>query len=385
MIGWEGREAILAVLNNRLDDPWLREPILLLVGYMTINATPSARAFTGTLARAGNQPNAQFSAAELAGVAALEWRGSGETIRVDCARRIVALLSDSEASATSKPILRARAGDGLARLGDPRFDAEHWYLPAEPLFGFIEIPAGDFKMGDDLHRISLPGYYLACWPVTVAQFAVFVEASGDGSHSSREVTNHPVVGVSWHKALAYCRWLNGRLCKLAPERLAMADPLPESECRFWQGLADGSLGVGLPSEAEWEKAARGGDGRIYPWGNDEPDPNRANYGATGLGATSAVGCFPGGASPYGCEELSGNVWEWTRSLYGDYPYPPEGPQRQAREDLNAPDDGTQVRRGGAFYVDAWYARCVDRFDGTHVAHIDSLGFRVVVSPFFSGR
>jgi len=382
--GGESREAILASLDGRLDDPWWREPILLLVGYMTINATRSARDFIGALARAGDQPNAQFSAAELAGTAALEWRDSGEPVRADCARRIVALLSDSRVSAASKPILRTRAGDILSRLGDSRFDAEHWYLPNDSLFGFIEIPAGDFEMGDDLHRISLPDYYLARWPVTVAQFAVFVEASGDGPHSSRAVANHPVVGVSWHEALAYCRWLNGRLYKLAPERLATADPLPESECRFWQGLADGSLGIGLPSEAEWEKAARGADGRIYPWGN-EPDPNCANYAETGLGTTSAVGCFLSGASPRGCEEMSGNVWEWTRSLYGNYPYPPEGPQRQAREDLNVPNDVSQMRRGGAFYVDAWYARCVDRFDGAPVARIDSLGFRVVASPFFSDR
>ena len=152
VIGGEGREAILAVLNNRLDDPWWREPILLLVGYMTINATRSARDFISALSRAGNQPNAQFAAAELAGIAALEWRDSGEPVRADCARRIVALLSDSEASAISRPILRARAGDTLARLGDPRFDDKHWYLPAEPLCGFIEIPAGPFKMGSDKRR-----------------------------------------------------------------------------------------------------------------------------------------------------------------------------------------------------------------------------------------
>jgi len=297
---------------------------------------------------------------------------------------LVKLLRDERLPATE----RALAGDNLAALGDPRFDAEHWHLPAEPLFGFIEIPAGDFKMGDDLHRVSLPGYYVARWPVTVAQFAAFVEASGYRLHESyflRGVANHPVVAVSWHDALAYCRWLNEQLRELARERSTTANPLSESECRFWQGLANGSLGVGLPSEAEWERAARGGDGRIYPWGN-KPDPNKANYVDTGLGTTSAVGCFPGGAGPYGCEEMSGNVWEWTRSLFGDYPYPPEGPKRQAREDLNAPGDASRVLRGGAFNYFAGFARCADRYGGYPDSRYDASGFRVVGSPLvFSDR
>jgi formylglycine-generating enzyme required for sulfatase activity len=334
----------------------------------------------------------------LAATAALEWRDSGEPVRADCARRIVALLSDSEASATSKPILRARAGDALGRLGDSRFDAEHWYLPAKPLFGFIEIPAGSFKMGSDKrrdgqayddelpqHEVNLSAYYVARWPVIVAQFAAFV---GDGGHESADpdclkgIANHPVVRVSWHDAMAYGRWLNEQLRKLAPKRLATADPLSESERRFWQGLADGSLGVGLPSEAEWEKAARGADGRIYPWGNDL-DPNCANYAQTGLNATSAVGCFPGGARPCGCEEMSGNVWEWTHSLFGDYPYLPEGPQRQVREDPAT--EGRRVLRGGAFHYNAWYVRCADRSSAVPDFRDLSSGFRVVVSPFFSDR
>ena len=398
VIGGEGREAILALLNGRLDDPWWREPILLLVGYMAINATKSARDFIGALARAGDQPNAQFSAAELAATAALEWRDSGEPVRADCARRIVALLSDSEASATSKPILRARAGDALGRLGDPRFDVEHWYLPAKPLFGFIEIPAGAFKMGSDKrrdgqayddelpqHEVNLPAYYVACWPVIVAQFAAFVR---DGGHEPADpdclkgVANHPVVDVTWRDAIAYCRWLNERLRKLAPKRLATEKPsarirtpvLARTRRRFPGDRT--ALGGGMGKSGArrgWPDLSLGKRTR----------PHRANYGDTKLNTTSAVGCFSGGASPYGCEEMSGNVWEWTRSLFGDYPYLPEGPKRQAREHPAA--SGRRVLRGGAFDYGAWFVRCAGRGDLVPVFRYVNYGFRVVASPFFSGR
>ena len=302
---------------------------------------------------------------------------------------LVKLLRDERLPATE----RALAGDNLARLGDPRFDAGHWHLPAEALFGFIEIPAGPFMMGSDKqrdgqafddefpqHEVNLPGFYLAHWPVTVAQFAAFVRASGHEPTDPgclKGVANHPVVYVTWHEAMAYSRWLNEKLRELARERLATAKPLPESERRFWQGLADSFLGVGLPSEAEWEKAARGDDGRIYPWG-DQPDRHLANYVETGLGTTNTVGCFPGGASPYGCEEMSGNVWEWTRSLSGGYPYPPEGAERQAREDTVS--TGRRVLRGGAFLYFSGVARCADHDNDELGFRNVSLGFRVVVSP-----
>ena len=320
---------------------------------------------------------------------------------------LVKLLRDEWLPATE----RALAGDSLAALGDPRFDAKYWHLPAEPLCGFIEIPAGPFTMGSDKqrdeqafddelpqHEVILPVYYVARWPVTVAQFAAFVEASGHkpaGPDCLKGIANHPVVWVSWYEAMAYCRWLNEQLRKLAPERLDTADPLFESERRFWQGLADGSLGVGLPSEAEWEKAARDDDGRIYPWGH-EPDPNCANYSDTGLNRTNALGCFPGGASPYGCEEMSGNVWEWTRTLsalnsfpLGDgvvalhhglpnYPYPLGGSERQAQEDLSA--FTSRVLRGGAFSRSSGVVRCANRIVSSSDHGSDGYGFRVVVSP-----
>jgi formylglycine-generating enzyme required for sulfatase activity len=283
---------------------------------------------------------------------------------------------------------RALAGDNLATLGDPRFDPDRWYLPDEPLLGFVEIPAGEFLMGDEKYPVSLPGFYMARWPVTVAQFTAFVKTSGhqlEIPYTLQGIANHPVVYVSWHDAVAYCQWLGEWLRELAIERLAEGKLLPDAERAFWQGLADGTLGVGLPSEAEWEKAARGTDGRIYPWG-DKPDPDRANYSDTGLNTTTIVGCFPRGVSPYGCEEMSGNVWEWTRSLWGQdwenptyrYPYDPT----DGREALDAPDTIRRVLRGGSFRYDPQDVRCAFRalFGPVNRGYY---GFRVVVSPFFS--
>ena len=168
-----------------------------------------------------------------------------------------------------------------------------------------------------------------------------------------------------------------------------------------------------PSEPEWEKAARGGldiiqasehvrprpaksglpaldvyndqllpneqPERRYPWGPD-PDPNKANYAHTSIGATSALGIFPGGASPYGCEEISGNCWEWTRSLWAPYPYPERPGERVKREALDAPRDKPRVLRGGGFGNNARNVRCASRVGYDPDDHHRDIGFRVVVRP-----
>ena len=182
-----------------------------------------------------------------------------------------------------------------------------------------------------------------------------------------DLPNHPVVGVSWYEAGAFCRWLTERMqeagCKIQvwENDTFSSCVLPRASCT-----------VRLPSEAEWEKAARGTDGRIYPWGND-PNPEKANYSDTGIGSTSAVGCFAGGVGLYGAEDLSGNVLEWcrTKSL-ADY--------KNYRPDEALEGDSLRVLRGGAFGINVGYVRCAYRDYHYPLSRYDDIGFRVVVSP-----
>jgi len=221
--------------------------------------------------------------------------------------------------------------------------------------------------------------------VTVAQFNAFVEDARfepEDPDCLRGLPNHPVVWVSWHEARAYCDWLTDRLRACADRPRELADAL--------HGRIDGrKWRVTLPSEAEWEKAARGPapSRRVYPW-EDDPDPDAANYDDTGIGATSPVGSFPRGKSkPYGVLDLSGNVWEWTRSLWGKDPVKPASTERYVpgpkTEDLGAPDDVRRVLRGGAFYSAERNVRCAVRDRNHPDSRGGGIGFRVAVSPFVS--
>lgn len=276
------------------------------------------------------------------------------------------------------PVERGEAGDALARLGDPRFDAEKWHLPAGPLLDFIEIPAGPFQMGTNpekdrmareneqpQHLVNLATFYMARFPATVAQFRAFVEKTGYQPRdpgSLRGIANHPAIKVSWHDAQAYCDWLE--------KTLRESDQTPAA----FQTLLRAGYHVRLPTEAQWEKAARGTDGWLYPWGNDF-DPNKANTFETGLGITSPVGCFPSGASPYGCQDMSGNVWEWCADWYSGKYY-----SASPKQNPPGPEKGNvRVLRGGSWDGSQYLARCAFR-DGFVPGYGSDFGFRCVLSP-----
>jgi formylglycine-generating enzyme required for sulfatase activity len=229
---------------------------------------------------------------------------------------------------------------------------------------FLRVPAGKFLMGsqngnklayDDerpQHTVDIPyDYWMARFPVTNAQYSQFKKKDFDKGEE-----NHPVVRVSWNDAMAYCQWLNKLLKAELPSGLVLR----------------------LPTEAEWEKAARGTDGREYPWGN-QFDENKCNTRQGGKKDTTSVGLYsPQGDSPYGCADMSGNVWEWTHSLMKPYPYN----VKDRREDEKA--SGFRVLRGGSFLDLVRHARCAYRLGSGIVNFSSSIGFRVVVaSPILS--
>jgi formylglycine-generating enzyme required for sulfatase activity len=230
---------------------------------------------------------------------------------------------------------------------------------------FVEVPAGKFMMGssnqdepaeDEMpqHTVDLPyDYFMARFPVTNAQYAAYVNAKGIIHPVSgwEKKGDHPVVNVSWNDAIAYCQWLNDL------RRIEL--PL--------------GVVLRLPSEAEWEKAARGTDGLIYPWGNTF-DKNKCNIDEGGKNDTTSVGAYsPQGDSPYGAADMAGNVWEWTHSLFKRYPYKAD----DGREDENV--SGHHVQRGGSFIGTYQLGRAASRYRGDP-SFLDFVGFRVVVAP-----
>ncbi len=339
---------------------------------------------------------------------------------------------------------RAEAGRLLSELGDPRPGVgcktrngelvtrkrgeREYHLPA---FDWQEIPAATFHMGTDgsqgdkdekpAHDVFVPRFFISRYPVTNAQFRCFIQAGlyedeefwhdklpkaarlwlkGSATdeqliatipEQSREdykrwlqadqtrnqprfwanqqwnADNHPVVGVSWFEALAYSVWLNEILEVIRPE-----------------GQTEGFC-LRLPTEAEWEYAARGTAGNEYAWGNDPPNASKANYADTGLKRTCAVGLFLPDLA-YGLHEVSGNVWEWTLSRWGkdfnrpDFTY--EQWQGQENERNLVEPVEFRVTRGGSWNSRTDLVRCAIR-NGNHPnIRINGIGFRLVLgSPW----
>ncbi len=225
----------------------------------------------------------------------------------------------------------------------------------------VRVPAGPFAMGvvidnerlwgdtdeEPVHEVWLSEYFIDRYEVTARDFAAFLNAHPDEAERYIQLQNtvtikhaggkyrprpglaeHPANRVSWYGADAYCRWRGKR----------------------------------LPTEAEWEKAARGIDERIFPWGNQFPHNDfvtfRRNFSEYGFDAMQPVDTLPGGQSPYGVYHMAGNVWEWVADWYEDIYY-----ENSPAKDPQGPETGiSKVLRGGNWYYKAYYMRTTYRFN-----------------------
>jgi formylglycine-generating enzyme required for sulfatase activity len=247
----------------------------------------------------------------------------------------------------------------------------------DPLPEFVEVPAGPFIMGADPARdpqaydnerwspgegtgtLEIPGFYIARHEVTAAQLSAFSQATG-WTLDPRALAGdpaHPAVFVSWPDALAHCRWLQTALVSETPAPAEIGRRLAEG----WR--------VALPTEAQWEKAARGTDGRRYPWG-DEPRADRAVFGVAGTAPVGSVECPE---CPYGLADMSGNVWEWTRSPYQPYPY------TEADDRGGLDTEALWVMRGGAFNDTERNIRAASRGGADPGARRPFIGIRVALT------
>ncbi len=341
----------------------------------------------------GGARGANQAARWLAGISpetaldVIERNGAGLTLDdVELETRQALVAGATSCTTEPDPRGRAAAYRVLGRLeADDRKGVsvdEDNYLPD---IDWVPVEAGQFLIGNEKLLVVLPyTYWIARYPVTYAQYMAFAEGPEGGYTTDDYWTadglkwreekhqlqsfwydrewrslNHPVVRVTWHEAVAFCRWLTEKL------RSSGQSPLPTE----WE--------VGLPNEAEWEKAARGSDGRVYPWG-DEYISGYANlnetYGEAGpyyLHRTTPVGMYPLGKSPYGVMDLCGNVWEWCATKSG-WKY---------EDGLGAMDnslEGYDVRvvRGGSWNSFPRVARSAARSSNLPGLRHDSQGFRV---------
>ncbi|NIM15363.1 MAG: SUMF1/EgtB/PvdO family nonheme iron enzyme, partial [Candidatus Aminicenantes bacterium] len=251
----------------------------------------------------------------------------------------------------------------------------------------VYIPGGEFTMGsndfDDekpIHTVYLDGYWMGKYEITIKQYMKFVNATkthypewleqgnkynintGADDYYKEFLSNenNPIVGISWNDANAYCDWLS----------------------------TEKNLIFKLPTESQWEKAARGTDSRTYPWGNSPPSGEKVNFADIkllekekifswvdkniddGYAYTAPVGSYHNGASPYGLLDMAGNVWEWCYDWYDIYSAEPQ-------KNPTGPESGSnRVVRGGGWLGGAGYLRCANRSYHRPSNRVNSLGFRL---------
>ncbi len=220
------------------------------------------------------------------------------------------------------------------------------------------VPAGEFTMGSNLaddekpgHHVYLNAFYMDKYEVTVGQYAKFLEVTDMEEPPDWYIMNQPqhqkrpVVNVDWEDAVMYCKWAGKR----------------------------------LPTEAEWEKAARGTDGRIYPWGNEAPTRLHANYGRKEWNnhlSLVPVGSFEEGRSPYGIYDMAGNAWEWVSDWY-DFDYYKNSPRRNP---IGPATGDSKVVRGGSWLYISEFLRSAHRFSAQPTNKHFGYGFRCAKTP-----
>lgn len=272
-------------------------------------------------------------------------------------------ITDQQASNVEKAL--QSAGDRKSQQQTRNANASH-EVDIRTMFEqmkMVRVPAGKFLMGEGKVPMHVDEYLIGKYLVTNAQFIIFAEAVGYDGSINREPAklNHPVTNISWHSAVAFCNWASQVTGK-----------------KFH-----------LPSNIEWEKAARGTDGRIYPWGNQRLDAERCNFGWL-VGTTTPVGNYsPKGDSPYGCTDMAGNVWEWTGDNYQEgYEYEKslrggafdcgwEWARRisKNRRFIPPPDPNLSYTADGETLL-----TCTFHYRANSKSYSDTMGFRVCVSP-----
>lgn len=282
------------------------------------------------------------------------------------------LINRSVAYKRLLPSLRLRAENLSINVSEfiPRIDYSQGYSVYKiGDIDFVKIPRGSFLMGsseqDELaysiekpqHRPGMQYEFLISrFEISNHQFEQFTEGErigkSWGAPGRKKKPDHPVVNISWNLALDFCSWFSEQNSDLLPK---------------------GRI-TRLPTEAEWEKSARGTDGRLWPWGNDF-EVLRCNFQKGRINSTTPIDAFSQqGDSPYHVADMAGNVFEWTMSLLKKYPYN----STDGRENPKTP--GNRVLRGGSFDSASKIVRCACRSNLPPNLHVLGVGFRIVIAP-----